>query len=82
MRNAIIKVENEKGQNPGMVIRQFSKKVIGSGILRKARSNRYHTRSQSDLSKKNSALKRLSRKKDIELLIKLGKPLPVRGRRR
>ena len=82
MRNAIIKVENEKGQNPGMVIRQFSKKVIGSGILRKARSNRYRTRSQSDLSKKNSALKRLSRKKDIELLIKLGKPLPVRGRRR
>ena len=82
MRSAVIKVNNDKGLNQSMVLRSFSKKVTGSGILRKARSNRYHTRNQSELSQKNSAIKRLDRKKEIELLIKLGKPLPVRGRRR
>lgn len=82
MRNAVIKVENDKGLNQSMVLRSFSKKVTGSGILRKARGNRYHTRSKSELSVKNSAIKRLGRRKEIELLIKLGKPLPERGRRR
>lgn len=82
MRRAIIKVDNEKAQNPGMVLRQFSKKVTGSGLLRVARSFRYHERNKSALANKNSALKRLERRGQIEKLLKLGKPLPQRGRRR
>ena len=81
-RRAIIKVDNERSQNPGMVLRQFSKKVSGSGLLRIARSFRYHERNKSELAGKNSALKRLEKRTQIQTLLKLGKPLPERGRRR
>ncbi len=83
MRNAVIQVDNDKSQNPNMVLRQFSKKVIGSGLLRKARANRYYVRPKTELSKKTSALKRLEKKAHIEKLLKLGKAVPnKRGRRR
>ncbi|OHB17333.1 MAG: hypothetical protein A2749_01870 [Parcubacteria group bacterium RIFCSPHIGHO2_01_FULL_45_26] len=82
MRKTVIKVDNDKGHNQTALLRQFSKKVISSGMLKMARGKRYHKRNTSLLSKRRSALGRLDRKREIDLLIKLGKPLPVRGRRR
>ncbi|HEY4515081.1 MAG TPA: hypothetical protein VJJ22_02890 [Candidatus Paceibacterota bacterium] len=82
MRKQVIKVENDKSQGPAVVMRYFSKKVSGSGILRSARSTRYHTRSQSELSKKRRAIKRIIKRKHIQNLLKLGKAVPTRGRRR
>ncbi len=83
MRKPVIKVENEKSQNPSSILRTFTKRVQSAGTLKYARTLRYHTRSQSDLSRKKSALKRLEKRIAIGKLIKLGKPLPERkGRRR
>jgi ribosomal protein S21 len=82
MRKPVIKVENDKSQGPTVVMRYFSKKVSGSGILRTARAGRYHTRSQSELSKKNGAIKRIGKRKERERLIKLGKAVPMKGKRR
>ncbi|HEY4493754.1 MAG TPA: hypothetical protein VJB98_04020 [Candidatus Paceibacterota bacterium] len=81
MRKAVIQVTNEKSQGPSVVLRQFSKRVSGSGILRLARSGRYHVRSQSSLSRKRSALKRIEKRKVMQKLIKLGKaPVPKKRR--
>ena len=82
MRKPVIKTDNEKSQVASVVMRQFSKRVSGSGILRAARGNRYHTRPQSELGKKRGALKRQEKRKLIQKLLKLGKPIPVRGKRR
>ena len=81
MRKPVIKVDNEKNQGSSVVLRQFSKRVSGSGILRSARSNRYHTRPQSELAKKRGALKRLEKRKEIHRLIKMGKIIPSRNTR-
>lgn len=81
MRKPVIEVHNDKSQGPSLVLRQFSKRVSGSGILRNARSSRYHSRSQSELAKKRSALKRMEKRKTMQKLIKLGKA-PVMKKRR
>ncbi|MEK7535813.1 MAG: hypothetical protein AAB590_02255 [Patescibacteria group bacterium] len=78
MRKAVIKVDNEKNQGPSVVLRQFSKKVSGSGLLRAARAGRYHSRSQSELSKKRGALNRIAKRIKMQKLIKLGKLIPTR----
>jgi len=82
MREPVVKVENEKGQNPTSVLRTFTKRVQSAGTLKHSRSLRYHTRNQSSLSTKKGALKRLEKRQAINKLIKMGKPLPERGRRR
>jgi len=84
MRKPVIKVENDKDQNTSSVLRAFSKRVSGAGIVMTARKGRYYARSLSELVKKKKALHRLANRKKNSLLLKLGKPLPIakRGRRR
>lgn len=65
------------------LLRRFSKRVQGSGVLNKVRSVRYKTRTESPLKRKLSRLKFLERQAERERLSKLGKA-PVekkRGRR-
>jgi len=61
------------------VIKTDNEKSQGASV---ARGNRYHTRPQSELGKKRGALKRQEKRKLIQKLLKLGKPIPVRGKRR
>lgn len=61
---------NESGVN---LIRRFQKRVQESGVLNKARSVRYNERPKSKLSRKNSALMRMTKREEIERLKKLGK---------
>ncbi len=65
------------------LLRRFTKRVQGSGVLSRVRGIRYNTRTQSAYKRKVSALERLSRRAERAKLDKLGK-LPVekkRGRR-
>ncbi len=83
MQKAVIKVDNDRSQGGSTVMRQFSRKVSGSGILRLVRGKRYHARNSSVLSIKRNALKRIKKRTNLIKLIKLGKA-PVkkpRGRR-
>lgn len=75
------KNENETAVN---LIRRFSKRVQGAGLIPRMRANRYKSRPLSPAVRRKQALKRLSRREAVQELIKLGKMVeaPRRGRRR
>ena len=66
------------------VVRRFSRKVQSSGVIPRKRSLRYNTRVQSHYKVKQRALKGITRRAEMALLIKLGKaPVkPERGARK
>lgn len=61
---------NESSLN---IIRRFTKKVQGSGVLPRVRSKRYAERDLSHYKVKQKTLKSLRRKVEVQQLIKLGK---------
>ncbi len=64
--------KNATDNNLGL-IRKFTKRVQGSGILSRLRSKRYSTRNLSEYVKKKKALKKIARREEVKKLIKLGK---------
>jgi ribosomal protein S21 len=75
----VSKNDNESAIN---LIRRFSKRVQGAGVIPRVRAGRYHSRQKSKAVIRKGALKRISRRDEITELIKLGKMLekPVRGK--
>ncbi len=69
----VIEVKREANESNSSVLRRFSKRVQGAGIIRRVKSRRAAERSQSHYKKKRSALKRLTRRAEYERLKKLGK---------
>ncbi len=66
-------VERTNNENPLSMLRRFNKRVQGVGVVKRVRSKRYKSRSQSSLSRKKHAINKLSRRKEVDLLIRLGK---------
>lgn len=66
----VIKSGNDN--NLGL-IRKFTKRVQGSGILSRLRSRRYSTRKLSEYVKKKKTLKKIGERTRIRGLIKMGK---------
>ncbi len=79
----MINIEVTKGSNEttASLIRRFTKRVQGSGILPKVRSLRYNARPQTKTILKKKKLKLLGRQQKYELLAKLGK-LPVETKKK
>ncbi len=76
-------VKKTGSESTPSLIRRFSKRVQGSGVVRRAKSIRYHARTASKTKKKNSALRRIERVKDREEKERLGLIVPrTRGGRR
>ena len=77
-------VQKNEGESAVNLIRRFSKRVQGTGLISRMRSRRYHERQKSRLVVRKKALKSLKRREEVAELIKLGKMIekPVRGRRR
>jgi len=73
MARTVIEVKKNPNENNSSVLRRFSRRIQESGIIRKVKSSRYNVRKESKLKVKKSALKRISRRKEIEKLRKLGK---------
>jgi ribosomal protein S21 len=69
-------VTRNTGENSLGVLRRFTRKVQGSGIIPRVRSLRFSTRIQSHYKIKQKTLKTLNRRKEMETLIKLGKIAP------
>ena len=71
----MINVEITKNANENNIgiIKRFTKKVQGSGILPKVRSKRYSQRDLSFYKVKKNTLKSIKRKAEIMELIKMGK---------
>ena len=83
--NINVRVEKNSNENTMGVIRRFTKRVKGAGILRRVRSIRYHSRPKSSFLEKKKRLASLKRKETYEELLKLGKVeerQPRRGFRR
>lgn len=75
MAKTVIEVSKNPNESNLSVLRRFSRRVQESGIIRKVKGSRYNERTESKLKVKKSALKRLERRKEIEHLKKLGKPI-------
>lgn len=68
-----IKVEKNNNESTANLIRRFTKRVQGSGIIPRMRSIRYFQRQKSSNVNKAAKLKKLDRKKTYDQLFKLGK---------
>ena len=64
--------KNGNDNNLGL-IRKFTKRVQGSGILMRLRSRRYSQRKSSEYTKKKKTLKKITERSRIKELIKMGK---------
>ena len=78
-----VEVEKNANENNLNLLRRFTKRVQGAGILNRIRGIRYYERTISPYTRKKRALKKIRSKEQNELDIKLGKIKPVehRGRR-
>jgi hypothetical protein len=68
-----VEIKRTGTENSIGLLRRFTKKVQGSGILPKVRSIRYNQRGLSSYKVKKKTLKSLKRKAEIQELIKMGK---------
>ncbi len=77
----VTKNDNESAVN---LIRRFTKRVQGAGLLTRMRARRYNTRIKSGNVRRKQTLKVIKRREEVQELIKLGKmePRTTRGPRR
>ncbi len=68
-----VEITKNPNENNLSVIRRFTKKVQGSGVLPRVRSLRYSERVLSHYKTKKNTLKNLARKAEILEMIKMGK---------
>lgn len=68
-----VEVTRTGNENNASILRRFTRKVQGSGVLPRVRSLRYELRNQSEYTKKKKTLKVLRRRAEVAELIKLGK---------
>ena len=68
-----VQVEKNPNESSANVIRRFTKRVQGAGIIPKVRSGRYHNRIKSRNVQRFAKLKKLGKKEVYEKLLKLGK---------
>lgn len=66
----VVKSGNESALS---VIRKFSRKVQGTGLVKNSRKNRYYERQKSKTVQKKRALKLLKRRAEFKQLVKEGK---------
>lgn len=68
-----VEVTRNGSENTLSLIRRFTKKVQGSGVLPRVRSIRYSQRVLSSYKTKMKTLKSIKRRAEIQELIKMGK---------
>lgn len=74
----MINVEINKGPNENNIsaIKRFTRATQENGVIQRKRSLRYAERNRSPYVLKKGALERLTRRKDYEEKVKLGKITP------
>lgn len=77
-----VQVDKNNNESSANVIRRFTKRVQGAGIVPKVRSGRYHNRVKSKNVQRTAKLKKLTKKVTYEKLLKLGKIAEQRSYRR
>jgi len=69
----VVEVKKKEGESTESLIRRFTKRVQSSGVLLRAKENRYYSTKKSKLEKKEDAARRDQIKEKKELLRKIGK---------
>jgi ribosomal protein S21 len=69
----VIEVKKQERENTQSLIRRFTRRVQQSGVLMRARKNRFHQRPKSHDAKKAAALRREELRKEYFKLKKMGK---------
>jgi len=77
-----VQVEKNNNESSANVIRRFTKRVQGSGIIPRMRKNRYFARTKSENVRRSARLKKLDKKIEYEKQLKLGKIQERMPRRR
>ena len=78
-----VEVKKNNQESTANLIRRFTKRVQGSGVLNRLRKHRYHNRMKSALVARAKKLVKLENKEKYETLLKLGKiQEPTRGGRK
>jgi len=67
-----IKIKKHSKETSQSLVRRFSRRIQQSGILRRARKNRFFNPAKSKTLKKKAALRREELKKDYEKKVKMG----------
>lgn len=68
-----VQIDKTANESNASVIRRFTKRVQGAGILMRVRKIRYRKREQSEYTKKKFLLKSIARRAVVDELVKLGK---------
>ena len=68
-----VAVEKNQTESTANLIRRFTKRMQGAGIVQKVRSGRYFKRDKSENVHRHSKLLKLTRQKTYETMLKLGK---------
>lgn len=66
-------VSKNEGESAVNLIRRFSKRVQGVGLIQKMRKRRYYARVKSRNVERKHTLKVIKRREEIQELIKMGK---------
>lgn len=77
-----VEVEKNNQESTANLIRRFTKRVQGSGIIPRMRKNRYYKRKKSPMVTRLEKLKKLSGQEKYEHMVKLGKIQEYNPRRR
>lgn len=75
-----VQVEKNNNESTANLIRRFTKRVQGAGLIPRMRGHRYFTRIKSRNVRQTAKLLKLERKDKYDTLLKLGKIQETRGR--
>ncbi|MAF59321.1 MAG: 30S ribosomal protein S21 [Candidatus Pacebacteria bacterium] len=77
-----VEVVKNGTENSTSLIRRFTKRMQGSGILPRMRKNRFYTRPASQFLKQKRAVRKIERREKYEEMVKQGKVVERTHRRR
>jgi len=68
-----VEVDKKNNENNMSLLRRFTRRIKGSGVLPRVRGIRYHDRNRSDYVQKKQRLSSIRKKEEMEKLIKMGR---------
>ncbi len=68
-----IEVAKNANESTSNLVRRFTKRLQGAGIVQKSRGGRYYDRVKSRNTQRKERLRSLSRKEKYEEMVKMGK---------
>ncbi len=77
-----LEIKKQENENTQGLVRRFSKRLQQSGILVKARKIRFRAEKESVQAKKKRALRKEVLRKRYQKLVKMGKAITVKKRKR